>query len=181
VSARTLISVADFNRLLEPDELRYELDEGELIEMVRPRYDPHNRVVRAIDRALMAYLAKNPIGEVLTSDNLFVLGPTTKRAPDLAFLTSERIHKIQPGKDIEGAPDLAIEVLSPSDKAAAMRRKVKQYFAAGSKAVWLVYPETREVEVWDSAAGPARMLGEQHAIEAPQVLPGFSLKIRGVF
>ena len=147
MSTRTLISVADFDRLLEPDELRYELDEGELLEMVRPRYDPHNRIVMAFTRALLVYLAKNPIGEILTSDNLFVLGPTTKRAPDLAFLTAERMQQIKPGKDIEGAPDLAIEVLSPSDKAAAMRRKVKQYFAAGSKAVWLVYPQTREVEV----------------------------------
>jgi Uma2 family endonuclease len=181
VSTRTLISVADFDRLLEPDELRYELDEGELIEMVRPRYDPHNRIVRAIDRALLAYLAQNPIGEILTSDNLFVLGPTTKRAPDLAFLTNERMKQIQPGKDVEGAPDLAIEVLSPSDKAAAIRRKVKQYFAAGSKAVWLVYPQTREVQVWESPAGPARVLGDRDAIEAPGVLPRFSMKVSSLF
>ena len=180
VSARTLISVADFDRLVEPDELRYELDEGELIEMVRPRYNPHNRIVRVIDRALLAYVDRNPIGEVLSTDNLFVLGPTTKRAPDLAFLTNERMRQIQPGKDIEGGPDLAIEVLSPSDKAAAMRRKVKQYFAAGSKAVWLVYPATREVEVWESEAGPARVLGDQDVLEAHGLLPGFSLKV-GVF
>jgi Uma2 family endonuclease len=181
VSTRTLISVADFDRLLEPDELRYELDEGELIEMVRPRYNPHNRIVMAFTRALLAYLSKNPIGEILTSDNLFVLGPTTKRAPDLAFLTNDRMQQIQAGKDIEGAPDLAIEVLSPSDKAAAMRRKVKQYFAAGSKAVWLVYPQTREVEVWDSEAGPARMLGDQDVIQAPSLLPGFSMKVSSLF
>ncbi len=181
VSTRTLISVAAFDRLLEPDELRYELDEGELIEMVRPRYDPHNRIVMALTRALLAYIDKNPIGEVLSTDNLFVLGPTTKRAPDLAFLTNERMKQIQPGKDIEGAPDLAIEVLSPSDKPAAMRRKVKQYFAAGSKAVWLVYPETREVQVWESEAGPARVLGDRDVIEAPGVLPGFLVKISGLF
>lgn len=180
VSTRTLISVADFDRLLEPDELRYELDEGELIEMVRPRYNPHNRIVMALTRALFAYLDQNPIGEVLTSDNLFVLGPTTKRAPDLAFLSNERMQQIQAGKDIQGAPDLAIEVLSPSDKAAAMRRKVKQYFAAGAKAVWLVYPETREVEVWESESGPARMLGDQDVIEAPGVLPGFAVKISAI-
>jgi Uma2 family endonuclease len=186
VSARTLISVADFDRLLEPDELRYELDEGELIEMVRPRYNPHNRIVRVIDRALLAYVDRNPIGEVLSTDNLFVLGPTTKRAPDLAFLTNERMRQIQPGKDIEGGPDLAIEVLSPSDKAASMRRKVKQYFAAGSKIGWLVYPQTRQVhvgdvEVWESEAGPARVLGDQDTLEAPGLLPGFSLRISSLF
>jgi Uma2 family endonuclease len=143
VSTRTLISVAEFDRLEPPDELRYELDEGELLEMVKPRYNPHNRIARAIDRALLAYLDKNPIGEVLTSDNLFVLGPNTKRIPDLSFMTMKRLRQIKPDTDIEGAPDLAIEVLSPSDTATAMRRKVKQYFAAGSRAVWLVFPESR--------------------------------------
>ncbi len=181
MSARTLISVAEFDRLVEPDELRYELDEGELIEMVRPRYDPHNKIVMAFMRALLIYLAQHPIGEILTSDNLFVLGPTTKRAPDLAFLTNERMLRIQSGKDIEGAPDLAIEVLSPSDKAAAMRRKVKQYFAAGSRAVWLVFPSTREVEVWESANGPARVLGRQDTIEARELLPGFSASLKSFF
>jgi len=60
VSTRTLISVAEFDRLEPPDELRYELDEGELLEMVKPRYKPNNRIARAIDRALLAYLDKNP-------------------------------------------------------------------------------------------------------------------------
>lgn len=181
MSARTLISAAEFDRLEPPDELRYELDEGELIEMVRPRYDPHNRIVRAIDRALLAYLDKNPIGEVLTSDNLFVLGPNTKRIPDLSFLTTERVRQIQPDTDIEGAPDLAIEVLSPSDTATAMRRKVKQYFAAGSRAVWLVYPESREIEIRESATGPSRVLGEDETLDAPELLPGFSAKVGSFF
>jgi Uma2 family endonuclease len=181
VSAKTLISIAEFDRLEPPDELRYELDEGELIEMVKPRYQPHNRIVMKITRALLAYLDKNPIGEVLTSDNLFVLGPNTKRIPDLSFMTMKRLRQIKPDTDIEGAPDLAIEVLSPSDTATAMRRKVKQYFAAGSRAVWLVYPESREIEVRESASGPARVLSESDTLEAPQLLPGFSARVGSFF
>jgi Uma2 family endonuclease len=181
VSTRTLISVAEFDRLEPPDELRYELDEGELLEMVKPRYNPHDRIARAIDRALLKYLDKNSVGEVLSSDNLFVLGPNTKRIPDLSFMTSERIAQIQPDQDIQGAPDLAIEVLSPSDTATAMRKKVKQYFAAGSRAVWLVYPESREIEVRESAVGPSRVLGENDTLEAPDLLPGFSAKVGSFF
>lgn len=181
MSTRTLISAAEFDRLESPDELRYELDEGELIEMVKPRYNPHNRIVMKITSALLAYLAQNPIGEVLTSDNLFVLGPNTKRIPDLSFTTTKRLRQIQPDTDIEGAPDLAIEVLSPSDTVTAVRRKVKQYFAAGSRAVWLVYPESREIEIRDSAAGPSRVLGENDTLEAPERLPGFSAKVGGFF
>ena len=181
MSTKTLISIADFDRLQPPDELRYELDEGELIEMVKPRYQPHNRIVMKITQALLAYLEKNAIGEVLTSDNLFVLGPNTKRIPDLSFMTTERLRQIQPDADIDGAPDLAIEVLSPSDAATAMRKKVKQYFAAGSRAVWLVYPESREIEIRESAAGPSRVLSENDTLEAPELLPGFSAKISSFF
>lgn len=180
MSAKTLISVAEFDRLIEPDELRYELDEGELIEMTKPRY-PHNRIVMRLTRLMLLFLADNPMGELLNSDNLYVLGPTTKRAPDLSFLTNERVLQIEPGKDIEGAPDLAIEVLSPSDQAAAMRRKMKQYFAAGARAVWLVYPELREVEVWDSASGPVRVMGNGDALESPDLLPGFSCRVNDLF
>ena len=181
MGAKTQISVAEFDRLEQPDELRYELDEGELIEMTKPRYEPHNRIVRAIDRALLAYVAGNPIGEILSADNLFVLGPATKRSPDLSFLTAERMRRIEAGKDIEGAPDLAIEVLSPSDTAEAMRRKMKQYFAAGARVVWLVYPESREVEVRESASGQARVLGENDTITQDSLLPGFSLALNALF
>ena len=180
MSTKTLISVAEFDRLIEPDQLRYELDEGELIEMTKPRY-AHNRIVMQMTRLLLDYLIRNPTGELLNSDNLYVLGPTTKRAPDLSFMTNERVLKIDPGKDIEGAPDLAIEVLSPSDQIASMRRKMKQYFAAGARAVWLVYPELREVEVWESASGPVRVLGENDTLEARDLLPGFSCRVSSLF
>ena len=180
MSTKTLISVAEFDRRVEPDELRYELDEGELIEITRPRVG-HNRVVMRMTQLLLQYLQKNPAGELFTSDNLFVLGPTTKRAPDLSFILAERASKIDSAKDVPGAPDLAIEVLSPSDKAAAMRRKVKQYFGAGARAVWLIYPALREVEVWESVSGPARVVGENDALELRDLLPGFSLIVRSLF
>ena len=62
-----------------------------------------------------------------------------------------------------------------------MRRKVKQYFSAGARAVWLVFPEPREIEVRESATGPARVLGENDALEAPELLPGFSAKVGSFF
>lgn len=123
MSAKTVISVQEFDRLMEPDELRYERDKGELIEIRRPRYEPHNRIVMTIARALLEYVARHPIGDVLMSDNLFIMGPNTKRAPDLSFMNRDRMGRIEAGKDIEGAPDLTIEIMSPSDTEAAMQRK----------------------------------------------------------
>ena len=180
MGAKTLLSVEEFDRLHEPDEFRYELDEGELIEITRPRV-AHNRIVLALTRVLLNYLENNSKGELFTSDNLFALGPAIKRAPDLSFIRAARASVIDPAQDIPGAPDLAIEVLSPSDTAAAMRRKIKQYFAAGAQLVWLVYPNTREVEVWQSASGPGRVLGEDDKLEAEELLPGFSCPVKSLF
>jgi Uma2 family endonuclease len=58
---------------------------------------------------------------------------------------------------------------------------VKQYFAAGAQVVWLVYPETHEVEIWEAAAGPRAVLGENDALEAPGLLPGFSVRVGDFF
>jgi len=180
MGAKTLISVEEFDRLEEPDELGYELDEGELIVMTKPR-PVHNRIAARLFRALDRYLEAHPVGEVFNPDNLFVLGPNIKRAPDVSFLRAERAKQIDPNADIPAAPDIAIEVLSPTDTMLAMRRKIRQYFAAGAQCVWIVYPETREVEVWKQPSQPQTLLQETDVLEAPDLLPGFTLRVGALF
>jgi Uma2 family endonuclease len=180
MDAKTLMSVGEFDRQEEPDELSYELDEGELVVMRKPR-PLHNRIVLRLTVAIEKYLEANPVGEVFNPENLFVLGPTTKRAPDVSFLRSDRAKQIDPNADIPGAPDLAVEVLSPNDTASAMRRKIRQYFAAGAQCVWIVYPETREVEVWRQPSQPQRMLQEADVLEDTDLLPGFALRVGALF
>jgi Uma2 family endonuclease len=180
MDTKTLMSVEEFDRLAEPDELSYELDEGELVVMTKPR-PLHNRIAVKLFRALDRYVETHPVGEVFNPDNLFVLGPTTKRAPDVSFLRSERAKQIDPNVDIPGAPDLAVEVLSPNDTAFAMRRKIRQYFAAGAQCVWIVYPETREVEVWKQPSQPQKVLQEGDVLEDPDLLPGFALRVGALF
>jgi Uma2 family endonuclease len=180
VGLKTLMSVEEFDRLEEPDELSYELDQGELVVMTKPR-PLHNRIVARLFRALDRYLEKHPVGEVFMPEVLYILGPNTKRAPDVSFLRAERARKIDPSLDIPGAPDIAVEVLSPTDTAGAMRRKIRQYFAAGALYVWVVYPETREVEVWREPARAQAVLQETDLLEAPNLLPGFTLAIGALF
>jgi Uma2 family endonuclease len=180
MGAKTLMSVEEFDRLEEPDELSYELDEGELVVMTKPR-PLHNRIAASLDFELRSYLKTHPVGEVFNPDNLFVLGPNIKRAPDVSFLRAERAKQIDPNTDIPGAPDLAVEVVSPTDTVPALRRKIRQYFAAGAQCVWVVYPETREVEVWREAAKPRIVLQETDLLEAPDLLPDFSLRIGALF
>ena len=180
MGARTLISVEEFDRLEEPDTMSYELDEGELIAMTKPR-PLHNRIVLRLSAEMVKYLDSHPVGEVFDSENLFVLGPNIKRAPDVSFLRSERARQIDPNADIPGAPDLAVEVLSPTDTASAMRRKIRQYFGAGAQCVWVVYPETREVEVWRQPSQAQKVLQESDVLEAPDLLPGFALRVGALF
>jgi Uma2 family endonuclease len=180
MGAKILMTAEEFDRLEESDEFRYELDEAELIVMTRPR-PLHNRIALKLTSALVRYVEEHSVGEVLNSDNMYVLGPTTRRAPDVSFLRKERAASIDPTKDIEGAPDLAVEVVSPTDTAASMRRKVRQYFAAGAAVVWVVYPESREVEIWEESQKPARVLQEDAVLEEARLLPGFSLRISRLF
>jgi Uma2 family endonuclease len=180
MGTKTLMSVEEFDRLEEPDELSYELDEGELVVMTKPR-PLHNRIVLRLTSALVRYLETNPVGEVFNPDNLFVLGSKTKRAPDVSFLRAERANRIDANADIPGAPDLAVEVLSPTDTVPAVRRKIRQYFSAGARCVWVVRPESRDVEVWREAEHPQITLKEAELLEAPDLLPGFSVRIGSLF
>src|SRR5882724_11203981 len=173
MATKVMMTVAEFDQL-DHEEFRHELDEGELITMTRPR-PLHNRVILKLTVEVALYLRTNPIGELLVSENMFVLGPDTRLAPDLSFLRAERAVRIDPTADIEGAPDLAVEVFSPTDTATRMRRKAKQYFAAGCQEVWLIYPETREVEVWLSSKD-AHVVTEDELLHS-SLLPGFSLRV----
>ena len=148
MSAKTLISVAEFDRL-EEEEFRYELDEGELITMTRPGTD-HGRIERRLLIVLQTYLDAHGGGEAFGPDILFELGPNTKRAPNVSVV----LREIGSVKEITGAPDIAVEILSPSNTKIEMHRKLGQFFAAGCKLAWIIDPKTRTVEVWESRLAP---------------------------
>jgi Uma2 family endonuclease len=174
MSAKTLISVEDFDRL-EEEEFRYELDEGELITLTRPCV-ADAIVARDLLFTLQRYFEAHPIGEALGGNLLFVLGPATKRAPDVSVI----MRSIDPDQEIQGAPDIAAEILSPSNTRRAMQRKLGQLFASGCKLAWIIDPKTRTVEVWESAAGPSRTLRGSDPLETP-LLPGFTCPIAKLF
>ncbi|HEV1286322.1 MAG TPA: Uma2 family endonuclease [Bryobacteraceae bacterium] len=174
MNAKTLISVEDFDRL-EEEEFRYELDEGELITLTRPGTD-HGRIERRLLMILQTYLDNRGTGEAFGPDILFVLGPNTKRAPDVSVV----LREVGSVKEIAGAPEIAAEILSPSNTKREMKRKLGQFFATGCKLAWIVDPKTRTVEVWESAAGASRTLRESDPLETP-LLPGFNCPIAKLF
>lgn len=169
-----MISVAEFDRL-EEEECRYELDEGELITLTRPSTD-HGRIERRLLIALQNYLDNRGSGEAFGSNILFVLGASTKRAPDVSVM----LREVGSVKEIPGAPDIAVEILSPSNSKPDMKRKLDQFFATGCQLVWIIDPASQTVEVWESPLRPARTLTAADSLETP-LLPGFTCPIGKLF
>ena len=144
MGTKTLISMAEFEALPDDGE-RHELVEGELIKMPPPQ-KRHTRVVRKINSALTK-VAEQAGTYVVYVDAGFRLRPETPTVlqPDIAVFKAERDF----GDEgyFEGAPDLAIEVVSPGDRAGEIHAKVQEWLVAGAVQVWVFYPRTHSIAI----------------------------------
>ncbi len=181
MATKTLLTLADFQTLPWPDGVRYELDQGELVSMPFPT-PFHNDVAGEIYVVLRAFAKGRRLGHVYPSDTGYMLTrePATVRAPDASFVTAERYSRLDRDRDIEGAPDLAVEVVSPSETATDLHKKIRQYLNAGCRLVWIVYPESREIEVHDHKLG-IRLLTGHDTLTAEDLLPGFAIPVKDLF
>jgi len=176
--ATTLLTEADYMAIEEVEGgPRYELDEGELVEMPSARFI-HNRIRGVSEYDFRDYLKRNPIGEVV-SETDFRLYPNTIRRPDLMFFLNETLA----GVDLEelpvpAVPELVLEVISPSESASDVERKVRQYERAGVRAIWLIYPTLRSGIVCED--GRRREIAPDGAFETA-LLPGFRLEMTRLF
>jgi len=181
-SERARYSADDLLRMT-PDEEdhHYELDEGELI-LVAPTGPLHGSIESRMDRRLGTFVESNKLGEVLCGDVGFKLGDYTVRAPDVAFLIRDRLQRTPFPKDgfYDGAPDLAVEVLSPGDSAGEVLRKAGRFIEAGTRLVWIVDPRRRTVTICRSN-GPFAIVGPEGNLDGEDVLPGFSCLVSELF
>jgi Uma2 family endonuclease len=178
-ATKVLLTAEEFDNYPFEEDKRYELDEGEMIEMTRPAYK-HNRVLFELQMELGLYFRKNPIGEALLSENLYALSPATRRSPDVAVILGDHREALRNAKVIPIIPDIAVEVLSPSETTRMIVRKLEQYFTAGVKEVWLIDPDARTVEIWTSPHPPERELADGDTLISA-LLPGFSLTLEALF
>lgn len=118
------------------------------------------------------------LGRVYTGETAFVRGLDTVRVPDVAFVRMERAA-LRRGF-FPGPPDLAVEVYSPSESVPQLMCKVRQYLEAGAHTVWVVYPEQKQVHVM-SRSGEDRILSAGEVLDAPDLLPGFSVAVESLF
>jgi Uma2 family endonuclease len=139
----------------------------------------HNLVRDNISAALRDFVHPRKLGTVFLETG-YQLKAETVRIPDVSFVPADRMRDIDLDRRIQGGPALAIEVVLPTDLAEALTQKVKQYLAAGAKAVWVFYPKTREVQVF-RADGSSFVRREHQTLEEPDLLPGFSLDLASIF
>ncbi len=142
------MTAEDLLLMAQDDGRRYELVRGELREMP-PAGGYHGNVAFTVASIIGAYIRGKDLGAGFTAGFVTRRGPDSVRAPDVAFVSKERFAGDRPPDGfVETAPDLAVEVVSPSDDAASINAKVEEYFAAGTRLVWVVYPATRSVAVY---------------------------------
>ena len=179
MSSKTLLTAHELEQMPDDDSVQIELDEGELIRMPPAGMD-HGECGIEIAYLLKDYVKKHDLGKVYAAETGFKLSDDTVRAPDVAFVRKERLAAVHWKGFGKGAPDLAVEIFSPSDSVRQLMRKVKQYFAAGCHTVWIVYPERREIQVLE-ATGADRLLRAGDNLEARELLPGFSAPVQPIF
>lgn len=177
-ATRASVTIEAFRRLAD-DGMLHELDEGEVLSMP-PASEQHGDVEGEVFAIIRSFARQHSLGRVYPSDTGFLLSDGTVRSPDVAFVKKQRLAGLDRSGFFPGAPDLAVEVFSPSDSVAGLMRKVRQYFRAGCHTVWIVYPATKEVQVLDASGNDRTLQGEQ-LLEAPELLPGFSIPAGKLF
>ena len=172
---------ADVIRYSEKDNTLYELVDGTLVEKAMGVGE--SKLGLWLAHQLQTYLDEHDVGELIGADGLQRIQPELVRAPDVTFClwdnsSSEEEDEANPIGRI--VPDLAVEVVSRSNSPAELARKRKEYFSAGTKLVWQVYPKTRTVEVFTSP-GRFRTLLIDDTLDGGSLLPGFKLSLRTLF
>lgn len=180
--ARRSLMTAEELFQLPNDDCKYELVEGELIRMA-PTGGKHGKSTARLTRLLDEYVEAHDLGIVCGAETGFILKrtPDTVRAPDVSFVAKDRIPATgEPETYWPFAPDLAVEVVSPSDRADDIQVKVGEYFAAGTRLVWVVHPRSRTVFVYRSPHD-VLVLGETDELSGEDVLAGFTCRVSRCF
>lgn len=177
-------------RLMTADELfhlpddgyRHELVSGELRKMT-PAGGQHGAVIMNVAVPLGQHIKAEQLGVIFGAETGFVLtrDPDTVRAPDVAFVRRDRIPAGElPVEFWPGAPDLAVEVLSPDDRPREVAEKIRAWLEGGTRAVWVVDARRRTVTIHHPGQ-PPRVLSETDVLEDHDIVPGFRLPVADIF
>jgi Uma2 family endonuclease len=183
-SVETLLTAAEYAALPDCEETRTELVRGRVVPMPRPK-PIHGQVSARLAMRLGLFVEETHLGAVTVDSGYLVeRSPDTLRGPDVAFISFARLGGESFGPEfVPMAPDLAVEVISPSEIATDIEDKVAQYFAAGARRVWLVWPERKQITV-RRPDGTATTHGAGAVLTSDDAsfdVPGFALPLASIF
>lgn len=173
------------NQLLQPPYLgrRCELVEGE-VRMMSPAGWKHGEVVSALNCRLALFIEKHQLGKSFGAETGFLISrnPDTVRAPDFAFIAIASLPASDPEEAFwPGAPDLAVEVLSPDDRTGEISEKIGAWLRAGVKEVWIVNSQLQSVTIHRSTTDIRTYAVGENILSDEQLLPGFSCTVAEIF
>jgi Uma2 family endonuclease len=177
MSTTTHLMTAEELMNIDDDSHRHELIKGELLTMP-PAKREHGRIAANLTMFLGLHVKANRLGDVYTESGFKLESdPDTVLGPDVSFVSQDRVDRTDDYYD--GAPDLAVEVLSPGDRRGQVERKLALWLETGTRSVWLVNPRKRTVEVI-STTGERRLLHEtDHLVD--DTVPGFRVQVSEIF
>ena len=160
----------------------YELAKGELINLGNSGA-LHGYIAIILSAALFALVTSRKLGVLLDSSTAFTMKNGNKRSPDIAFFAKERLQGLEelPTGFLEGAPDLVVEILSPGDTVAEIEDKIAEYFANGTRLLWVISPGQHYVLVYRSGYEPQRLFTSADFLEGEDVVPGFTFPVADLF
>ena len=170
------VTLAEYAAL--PKHPRYELVKGALVELMVASRE-HELTGSLVNWQLSAHVFPNGLGEVYTGSRGYVTGsdsPATSRMADVSFISTARLRPDIFGKLYDGAPDLAVEILSDSNTPAEIAQKITEYLNAGSKAVWIIDIDDRTLTVHTPDAPPL-LLTDADTVRGDDYLPGFACPV----
>jgi Uma2 family endonuclease len=182
MSITTLVTADELLTLPTGMGKRYELVAGEL-RVMSPAGWEHGEVVYNLQAILGHFIREHGLGSGFGAETGFLLrrNPDTVRAPDFAFIAKGNRPSTRPQESYwPGAPDLAVEVLSPGDTAGEVAEKVKEWLSCGTAVVWVVDPKLKTVTVYESPNN-ARVVTLGNTLTGEPVLPGFACLVDEFF
>lgn len=166
---------------LPEDGYVHEVVNGELVMSPKNNWKHGDICVRLVI-ALGTFVGQRRLGAVFDSSTGFWMANRNCRAPDVAFVQKERLLGLNRSAPtfFPGAPDLAVEVLSPSTTRRELDDRLKDYFASGTRLAWVIDPEAERVEICHSPT-QRRLLGPGGILDGEDVLPGFQYPVSDLF
>ena len=179
-AAKKVWMEADLEALPE-DGYLHEVVNGELVMSPKNNFQ-HGNICARLFLALGNFANEHRLGVVVDSSTGFWMHNRNCRAPDISFVAKGRLKdfKLSTKKFFPGAPDLAVEALSPNNTRSEIDARLKDFFASGTQIAWIINPDEQCIEVCHSPAS-RRLLGAGASLEGEHLLPGFHYPIADLF